>query len=82
MQIQIEATDDIVVIDGTPCRRWHGTTAEGVACDVFTRMIHWPKNAELPSGTPVKFAPRMPAISNLPYAAGVPSPMQTGNALT
>jgi hypothetical protein len=82
MQIQIEATDDVVVIDGTPCRRWHGTTAEGVECEVFTRMVQWPPNTPLPDGSPVKFAPRPPAISNLPYAVGEVSPLRIGNALT
>ena len=39
MQIQIEATADIVTIEGVECRRWKGTTESGVECEVFVHRI-------------------------------------------
>lgn len=43
MQIVIEPTSDIVLIDGVPCRKWEGVTDGGIPCTVFTRMILVPR---------------------------------------
>jgi hypothetical protein len=39
MKITIEATDQMVRIDGAECRRWKGITEKGVPCDVFVRKL-------------------------------------------
>lgn len=39
MQIAIEATNEIVIVEGRRCRRWKGVTAKGVECDVFVGAI-------------------------------------------
>jgi hypothetical protein len=39
MKITIEATDQIVNIDGAECRRWKGVTEKGIECDVFVRRL-------------------------------------------
>ncbi len=39
MQVQIESTADIAIIDGVHCRRWKGVTAEGTECEVFVHRI-------------------------------------------
>ena len=39
MQLQIEATEHIVEIEGVQCRLWEGTTVNGVPCKVFIHRI-------------------------------------------
>lgn len=39
MKLMIEATADIVTIDGVECRRWKGTTERGVECEVFVHRL-------------------------------------------
>lgn len=39
MQIQIEATNVIVNVDGVDCRLWQGTTADGTRCKVMVHRI-------------------------------------------
>lgn len=39
IEIQIEPTSDIALIDGVACRRWKGTTKNGVPCEVFVHRI-------------------------------------------
>lgn len=39
MQIAIEATNEMVIVNGRECRRWKGTTGGGVECDVFIAGI-------------------------------------------
>lgn len=82
MQIQIEATDDIVVVDGTPCRVWKGVTAEGVECTVYTRQVLWPASVKPPEGTPLKYAPRLPAMANVKVLSGVLKPANEVHSLS
>lgn len=39
MQIQIEATSDIVIVGGVRCRRWKGVTERGIECEVLVHRI-------------------------------------------
>lgn len=39
MRLTIEATDQVVLIDGQPARLWKGTSEHGTACDVYVCAI-------------------------------------------
>ena len=39
MKITIEATNQLVIVEGRQCRRWHGVTEQGIECDVFIQAI-------------------------------------------
>lgn len=39
MQLTITSTDQLTVLNGVPCRVWHGLTAEAVPCFVFVQLI-------------------------------------------
>jgi hypothetical protein len=39
MEIMIESTDQLTMIDGVAVRYWEGVTANGVRCKVFVHRI-------------------------------------------
>lgn len=39
MKILIEASDQIVRLNGVECRVWHGTTDDGTPCRVFVHRV-------------------------------------------
>lgn len=39
MLIMIKRTEQIVKLDGVPCRAWKGVTAQGTNCVVFVHRI-------------------------------------------
>jgi hypothetical protein len=46
MKITIEATDQLVTVDGRECRRWKGMTERGVECDVFVPRVRVRSDAD------------------------------------
>ena len=39
MLITITSTDQLVTMDGVPCRVWEGITGDGTACKVFVHRL-------------------------------------------
>ncbi len=43
MELQITQTEEILLVDGVPCRRWRGVTPGGVPCDVLVHRVLIPE---------------------------------------
>lgn len=84
MELQITQTEEILLVDGVPCRRWRGVTPSGAACDVLVHrvLIPWEFEPEFADLQPVDqpetiltFSERLLLLYGL-LAAGVPPAWQ------
>lgn len=46
MKVQIESTEQIIDLDGVPCRVWKGTTERGIECTVLVHRIRVQKDED------------------------------------
>lgn len=83
MQIVIEPTSNIVLIEGVPCRQWEGVTDNGVPCSVFTRLILVPREEAQTEfkDTPLEHLPKTPRMSNGNLQPGVESQKSVSGGL-
>lgn len=82
MEISMKATDDIVVVDGTPCRVWKGVAEDGTECTVHTRQVLWPASVKPPDDTPLRYAPRLPSMANVSIHSGFLLPVSEVHSLS
>ncbi len=41
LQLLVTQTPEIVLLDGVPCRLWHGTTPDGTPCSVYIHRLQF-----------------------------------------